>query len=445
GTYVVMVYWDYGGKSGVMEFSIVKDVESDRIYIPKERVNNVLDQIGRDEAQVLITKAELFDYRLFFPTEFLVNGKRIRINLFDNEMMIDGKRYRFKPSTDVWGGKIRIDAEFEGKNIVGKTLALSFYQDGEIGIKYGEHSHLIKKIEVDVMLDIVRIEYKEGMAEYSFDLKPLSEQMEEHPYEIMVEGRKSVGLREMLFRSLGYPAYRDLEEKMGIRYGIVVKYDNDEKAYCGTDRLAVNVPEGATKIESIKIVPIEERIQYSLHKIIENLGQGKPLEEVLNDIGYVGEHVLFNKYRDVLVLLVLQKAGASPDQFAELKDKIACEWLGARRPGEEVTDILIKANGEITLGRAIFHKDEVIAIVEIKSTIKTDDVIHFESKFNEAKGGLKKYISLKDYETAPYGVAVVFAFNPVDMIWDGTYPEKVGLYDNPYMKAFTRIEIERGG
>jgi hypothetical protein len=76
GTYVVRVYWEYGGKSGVAEFPIVKDVESDQINIPKDEVERTLDQISRDEAQALITKVELFDYRLLFPTEFLVSDVR---------------------------------------------------------------------------------------------------------------------------------------------------------------------------------------------------------------------------------------------------------------------------------------------------------------------------------------------------------------------------------
>lgn len=48
-------------------------------------------------------------------------------------------------------------------------------------------------------------------------------------------------------------------------------------------------------------------------------------------------------------------------------------------------------------------------------------------------------------KTAQHGVAVSFAFYPVDMLWDGTYPGNVGFYSNPHMELFTRNEIESFG
>ncbi|MBO3753331.1 MAG: hypothetical protein FGF53_00380, partial [Candidatus Brockarchaeota archaeon] len=135
GTYVARIYWEYGERKGMIEFPIRKDVKSGDIAIPKHCIDQVLNEIGKDEAKVSITGAEFFDYRLFFPREFPVSGKRIEIDLFYNEMRIDGRNYRFKPNTDVGMRGLRVNAEFEGKHIGGKNLLLSFYEDGEVGIK----------------------------------------------------------------------------------------------------------------------------------------------------------------------------------------------------------------------------------------------------------------------------------------------------------------------
>lgn len=52
--------------------------------IPEYRVDQALNEIGKDKAEVSITKAEFFDCRFFFLTEFF--DKKITIDLFKNEM-----------------------------------------------------------------------------------------------------------------------------------------------------------------------------------------------------------------------------------------------------------------------------------------------------------------------------------------------------------------------
>lgn len=56
-----------------------------------------------------------------------------------------------------------------------------------------------------------------------------------------------------------------------------------------------------------------------------------------------------------------------------------------------MTDILMKATEDITLGGTIFHKGDVIAIIEVKSTTVTN---YFGSRFNEAMGGLNTLASM---------------------------------------------------
>ncbi|MEM3647125.1 MAG: hypothetical protein QW334_03155, partial [Thermofilum sp.] len=70
GTYVVKIHWEYGVKNGVMEFPIVKEVESHRVSIQSDQVDQVLKEIREDRAEILVAKAEFLDYRLFFPREF---------------------------------------------------------------------------------------------------------------------------------------------------------------------------------------------------------------------------------------------------------------------------------------------------------------------------------------------------------------------------------------
>jgi len=43
-----------------------------------------------------------------------------------------------------------------------KNLVLSFYEDGEVRIKYGDEARPIKKIEVDATRSLMRIEYLKG-------------------------------------------------------------------------------------------------------------------------------------------------------------------------------------------------------------------------------------------------------------------------------------------
>ncbi|MEM3426517.1 MAG: hypothetical protein QXI42_12065, partial [Thermoproteota archaeon] len=455
GTYKVWVYWEYDKKSGVMEFPITREVESDQVNIPKDQVNKALDEIGSDEAKTSVTRAEFIDYRFFFPTEFSVGIERIGLNLFSNEMKIGGKSYWFIPNTGVWGGKLHVDAEFQCRNeINGKTLTLSFYDNGEVRIKFSvDYSLIINEIKVNTVTDLMAVKYGDNEARYSFNLKPLSEQIGKHSYEKpLKEGQARVGLKEELFELLGYDALKELEEGMGSKYGIIVKYDNGEKKYCGSSMLVASVPEGASSIKEIAIIskpyepiePIEpaRRLEYSLHKIIEAIEQNRPLNEVAEYIGYVGEYAMYSKYQDKFTSLIFQKAGVPQEQFDQLKGKIVYEWYGTNIKGGEVTDILMKATEEITLGETTFYEGDVIAIIEVKSTT---DIDYFGDRFSVAKSDLKKHIGLDKYKTAQYGIAVSFAFDPVDMLWDGTYPGNVGFYSNPHMELFTRSEIESFG
>jgi len=382
GTYVVRVYWEYGGKSGVAEFSIVKDVESDVINIPKDEVERVLDQISRDEAQALITKVELFDYRLLFPTEFVVSDVKVKLDLFNNEIEIDGNRYGFKPKTHVWGGKIRADAELDGKNIEGKNLVLSFYQDGEVGVKHGERSRLVERIDVDAELKLIRVKYSEGSeiyeAEYSFNLKPLSEQMGKISCEILSEeGQTRIGLKEWLFRLLGYDASEELKDRIGKDAGedrriiLLAHFDNNKIAYCGNKELRVSVPSGARKITSIEIIAYKELV--GLKRLATDV-LANPENTRLK--GELGERITNEKFIvdgnersiiDKILSEISRRSGMA-------EGEIEIEWLGENRPSEEVPDYVFRYK----------ETGKVIAVMEVKYVEDPEDVGEFSKQLNKA-------------------------------------------------------------
>ncbi|MEM2600117.1 MAG: hypothetical protein QW482_10525, partial [Thermoproteota archaeon] len=424
GTYIVRIYWEHDGKSGIMEFAIVKNVKSDQVNIPVGEVNKALSEIGSEEAEISITTAEFSDYRLSFPMEFSISGAKVKLDLFNNEMEICGKIYRIKSSPDVWGGRIRVDAELNAKGIRGNILVLSFYQDGKIGVKYGEYSEPVEWIRIDEKLDWIEIGYKGDTAEYSFNLKPLSEQMSKHFYEILLEeGKDRVRLKEELFRLLGYNALKELEDGIGSKYGILVGYDNGKKAYTGSSELRIRVPEETSKIVWIKIVSIgvegEKELPGLLHQIIEAKESGD-LGKVRSQIGEAGERTVIGgeieeiNYKEDIVKAFSQKTGIPPTL---LKDNVELEHLGK---GGSKPDGVLKAKDDIIIdGKVVFKKGEVIAIIEMKSSVKAEEVTP-ESLCEKAMGedGLKRYIDIEEYKNTKYGIAIGFVYDPEDILAD---------------------------
>jgi len=445
GTYVVRVYWEYGEKNGVAEFSIVKDVELDQINIPEDEVERVLDQISRDEAEVLIAKVELFDYRLFFPTEFIVGDVKLRLGLFNNEMEIGGNLYGFKSSTDVGGGKICVNAELNGKNTEGNRLMLAFYSDThgnakKVEIKIGRNPHYVVGIDIDETMDLMTIKWKDTggevvPSEYSFNLKPLSEQIGKHPYEFpLKEGQKHTKLKERLFRLLGYDALKELEGGIGSKYSIIVEYDNGKKAYCGAKELGVNIPEGVSKIEWIKIVSIEDEVTRLLHEIIEMRAGGSLGERELGEMNYkvgkASEYIVIEGYGKINyqedILKAFSEKSGIPLDVLEGRVKFI-----RRGGGGEVDGILSTLEDIVVDGEVVFKKDDVIAIIEMKSTVTGKS---FEELLSGAIEDLKKHLQLPDYKNVKYGVAIGFSYDPVQVL-----AEEPGM--PPLIKVYTGEEL----
>ncbi|MBO3809865.1 MAG: hypothetical protein FGF50_09780, partial [Candidatus Brockarchaeota archaeon] len=219
GAYKVVVYWEYGSgadkKSGKMVFWSVKETETNVIVIPEEQVEEVLKQIGKSEAEISVSRVEVYDYRLRFPTKFSVGGASLELDFISNELKIGMETYKMSISNlDVSKGRLLVDVELEGKSIRGNNLKLFFYSNGEVEIEIGGDSCSIKKIEIDKDMNLMKITYedngREVPTEYSFNLRSLDEQTGIHFYEKSVEGQERVSLREELFEILGYDAKTEL-------------------------------------------------------------------------------------------------------------------------------------------------------------------------------------------------------------------------------------------
>jgi len=315
---------------------------------------------------------------------------------------------------------------------------LSFYQDGEV--QYGERSRLVERIDVDSKLKLIRVKYSDGSrvreAEYSFNLKPLSEQMGKIPCEILLEeGQKGANLKERLFRLLGYDALKELEEGIGSKYSIIVEYDNGKKAYCGTKELKIDIPEGASKIEWIKVVSIKDEVTLLLHEIIEmraggNLGE-RELGEMNYKVGVASEHIVIEGYgkinyqRDILKAFS-EKSGIPMDA---LEGKIRFKRVG----GKGKVDGNLSALEDIVVDdEVVFKKGDVIAIIEMESTVTGRS---FEELLDNAIEDLKNHLQLDKYKNVKYGIAIGFSYDPKEVL-----AEEPGV--PPLIRVYTRGELE---
>ncbi|MGB9717715.1 MAG: hypothetical protein ACPL4E_04670 [Thermoproteota archaeon] len=448
GTYMVKVYWEYGEegvkRSGVIEFPVVKG-EPEVINIPKSQVNRVLKEIESKEASVTITKVEFLDYRLFFPTRFSVGTGEVELNLFINKMRIGGKYYQFNPSTDVYGEKVYVDAEFEGRNIFGKNLVLSFYQSGEIKIRYGTIPDRVEWIMVDPMLDLMTIHYYDSShgvsrnTEYSFNLKPLSEQLGKHPCEILVRGQKYAALNEELFRLLGYKALDELKSRIGSdisesnKVVLFLYFDNGRVVYCGAKNPEVYVIQGASKITCVEIVPLEglTEVERYVVKVFENPQnthwKGKLGETIAKEL-YIGDF-----------LDEISKESGIP------KEKLGVEWWGENKPAKHEPDFKIKVTEDIIINGKTINKDACIAVVEAKYLSNPNDPEDFKSAISEAKVQVEGYMGQYN---ANHGIIIVMAWDPNKILEqirmygriskDMIDPSKVGDYKNPYIGYFSK-------
>ncbi|MEM2608588.1 MAG: hypothetical protein QXT87_05040, partial [Thermoproteota archaeon] len=268
GVYIIRIRWKYEGEgrtvSGEAEFPFTKETKSDGIWIPIREANKALDAIGKNEAEILITEVRASDYRLFFPSSFTVNGKQIRLDLFSNKIAFGANSYPCSMEADHIEEIVFVKATVESGDTMGKPLTLVFYDDGRVSTLVGHNKFPLEDIQVDAVNEAVTLIYvKEGSVctpVYSLKAGDIKSAVNRaFKWKEDTKGREHIGLKEKLLVLLGYQAYQDLKEGIGRKYGILVEFDNGRKAYTGDESIAIHVPEGASKMETIVVTSIEEK------------------------------------------------------------------------------------------------------------------------------------------------------------------------------------------
>ncbi|MEM2612157.1 MAG: hypothetical protein QXJ45_05980 [Thermoproteota archaeon] len=272
----------------------------------------------------------------------------------------------------------------------------------------------------------MRIEYLKGdekHAEYSFNSKPLEAQMGRIPCAIIVRDQERTGLegplrlrlKEELFRLLGYDALIELEKRIRDideeRIVLLVHFDNSKTVYCRNKDLRVNVPSGAGKITGIEIIVFKELSDIKKYAagVLEKSQDPRPK-------GELGEAIVREKFMDIILAEIAERSGIS-------KDELVVNPLG----GSGRADFEIKVSGT----------SERIAVVEVKYVGDPENVEEFGKQLNEARIQIKDRFN-DPKQTAPYGVVVVIAWSPEQIINDEPYPPTVGSYKNPYIEYHSR-------
>jgi len=205
-----------------------------------------------------------------------------------------------------------------------------------------------------------------------------------------------------------------------------VEYDNGKKAYCGAKELEVNIPEGASKIKWIKVVSIKDEISHCLHEIIE----AEDKEKVSVKIGEASEHIVIEGYGKINyqedILKAFSEKSGIPLDVLEGRVKFI-----RRGGGGEVDGVLSALEDIIVNDEVVFKKGDVIAIIEMKSTITGKS---FEELLSGAIKDLKNHLQLPDYKNVKYGIAIGFSYDPVQVL-----AEEPGM--PPLIKVYTGEEL----
>ncbi|MBO3842265.1 MAG: hypothetical protein FGF48_07610 [Candidatus Brockarchaeota archaeon] len=238
---------------------------------------------------------------------------------FYSELEINGEIYKISHlDSGVFGGKLHIDVELEGKSICGNNFILSFYDDGKVKIRYGDTAFSIDKIEIDKNLDLMKITYTHGeekpTTEYSFNLKSLDEQLKTKYTckKVLGENQRSVCLKEELFETLGYNALKELENRIestdeGSRVVLYVYFDNGKRA-CWNERFQVEIPSGAGKITGIEIITFKELSEPK--QLAINVSENP---ENTNLKGQLGHTIAKEVYVDKILTEISERTGIPKD------------------------------------------------------------------------------------------------------------------------------------
>ncbi|MCX8183064.1 MAG: hypothetical protein N3F08_01390 [Crenarchaeota archaeon] len=245
--------------------------------------------------------------------------------------------------------------------------------------------------------------------------------MGRHFYEIPLEGDQKYYLKEKLFRLLGYDALREFETRISKdvsedeRVVLLVHFDNGKVAYCGNEQFEVHIRQGAKSITSMEIVAFKEitGLKRLALRVLEN-----PIDT--NVKGLLGEKIIDEKFMDQILDEVSRKSGIP-------KEEMVIKHRGEKMKGEGGPDFVLKRKGT----------NEIVTVLEVKYVSDPKDIGDFEDRLNEAARQVKGYLADPEW-ASPYGVTVVIAWPPEQILNDEPCPPIVGIYKNPCIEFFSR-------
>ncbi|MEM2941290.1 MAG: hypothetical protein QW304_07075 [Thermoproteota archaeon] len=451
GIYKAVVCWEGSGKSGGLEFAFSKDGKTGHVWIPKGCVDEILGEIGSDEATVSVTSVKIFEYvpELHHPTRFFPGGTEVMLDLINNKITVydefNGRmglpiESRLLRTEE---GKAILEVTTGARNMQGKPLTLAFYDDGEVKIRLGDDVYSITSIKVNRGRWI--IEYPLGGKMHTSTSilgKPISVPerltLAEDVSDVKDDQGETIKLKERIFMS-GY--YVETLNKVGSentkeRLLLKVYFSDDSGnyriSYCCNPDLAVEVPEGITKIEYVEVLnflatvnDLEECIRMSKQYPFDDLLKGQIGELIVKTDDAVNSKL--SRYLDE----ISEKTGIS-------RDKIRVEWHGWA--GDKGPDFRLIVTGDIIDKHGnLIKAGSTIIVGEIKSTL-THSLVVFERGIDNGKDQLIK--SFAEIETARYGILIVLDYDIENPSGSKpyTFPLSVGDYENPYIEI-----IERGG
>jgi hypothetical protein len=158
------------------------------------------------------------------------------------------------------------------------------------------------------------------------------------------------------------------------------------------------------------------------------------LGEVHDQIGEAGERIVIegeykamDYHKDILEALST-KMGIPVD---ELKGKVSFDYLG-KKGVKEVDGKIIVKDDIVVNAMMVFKKGDVIAILEMESTVAGWDSL--EDLCKGAVKDLKKHMELDKYKDTQYGIAMGFSYDPVDTL--------AGKRGELRIEVYTREELE---
>jgi hypothetical protein len=461
GTYMATLRVKTGGGVETFMFPVKTETQASKIKMPISVWNQIKD------LNPYLIDVKLVDYRLAFPMDFAVAGRRLTADVFTNEMELDGRKVGFEIEK-VSHREDELHVRIEIKNSVGiqahqhLVLALSHRGSVELSPPGGGTIRPLEEIRWVNGHTIETVYVVEDVPQrglFSFKSDDLESQLKNGLWEkettisVLEEGeaKQRVSLKTFLFTELGWKAYDELKEKisdelkekMEDNYVLVAEFDNGRIATCKSEGLTVAIPEGA---ESIRKVGVFSREGDGEFKFWLAVAMSPKAEEV--HIGTTGEYVMQNYY-----------------MLRAFEDKVLKDDIIVRTPEEEKkrtgiethADRILRAartmvvTVELEGGKQIpveVRTNDILAIMEVTSTKQVEEMMNNPGKFagkmvDERISPIKDIINhIGELENVKFGIAAVLAFDPENVYVKGRegVPSKIGDYNNPLLKLFLNSE-----